>query len=442
MIVAVLLAKLTAWLLRLFRRGATTLPGRLALKIKPDILRTLADGVHVICITGTNGKTTTCALLSYALKAQGCSFFTNKSGANMLTGVVAAFLENATLRGKCRCEYAVLECDENSLPKITQFLQPEVLAVTNIFRDQLDRYGEVSRTVQSIRQSISQSKGAVLVLSADCPLTYSLRDDTHPLLTFGIDDNLRVSSIASDNRYCPVCSSTLRYHSRVYAQLGDFYCPKCRYCRCEPDIAAADISCSEDGAGFLIKTEAGAEICKTSLPGIYNVYNFLTAAAVLHALGRDDCKALCRFTGAFGRTERFQNGRHTVLLLLVKNPVGLSGCIRYICSVRQMPSLCFSLNDNDADGRDVSWIWDSDFTPIAERRPAVYTCGIRSEDMAVRLKYDGITPAGVLEGEDYVSLLKIMEETDGDFAVFASYTSMMRLRRVLLSRFGGKEFWE
>lgn len=443
MILALLLAKLTAWLLRLLHRGGTTLPGKIALTICPHILSRLSTGVTAVCVTGTNGKTTVCALLSHALQEEGASFFTNSSGANMMTGVVTAFLQHCTITGKCRRQTAILECDENSLPAITAQLQPAVIAVTNLFRDQLDRYGEIAHTRAKIQEGIAKAPQAVLVLNADCPLTFTISEGyPNPVVTFGVQDNSAVSAAISDNRRCPHCGAALRYRTRIYAQLGDFYCPHCHFSHLDADYIAQDIAISALSTGFLLQAPGGTSLCTTALSGIYNVYNFVTAAAVLGILGREDTRALCTFSGAFGRMERFQSGTHTILLLLVKNPVGLTGCLRTICAVKKPLGMCFALNDNEADGCDVSWIWDCDFTPVAIKNPPVYTAGTRATDMALRLHYDGIETAEIIPDENYDRLLDSILKADLDFAVFASYTAMMQLRRRMIARFGGREFWE
>lgn len=443
MIVALLFAKLAAFLLRLLHRGGTTLPGKIALKLSPHILTKLSKNVTAVCVSGTNGKTTVCALLSHALQQENASYFTNNSGANMLTGVVTAFLQHCSITGKCQKQIAVLECDENSLPAITAQLQAEVIVVTNLFRDQLDRYGEVAHTLAKIKEGIAGAPQAVLVLNADCPLTVTISESfPNQTVTFGVQDNSAVSAAISDNRRCPHCGAALRYRTRIYAQLGDFYCPQCDFCHYTADYTAQDVAVSELSTGFLLNTPNGVSLCTTALGGIYNVYNFVTAAAVLGVLGRENTRALCTFSGAFGRMERFHNGSQTILLLLVKNPVGLTGCIRTICTVRGALGMCFALNDNEADGCDVSWIWDCDFTPLRMKNPPVYTAGTRASDMALRLQYDGIDTVDIIENEDYDRLLDIIAEAGTDFAVFASYTAMMHLRRRMIARFGGREFWE
>ena len=433
MIISVFIAKLIAFTLRLFNRGATTLPGRAALFLKYDILTKLSRGTKIICVTGTNGKTTTCALLAHALEKGGCSYFLNSGGANMLSGVATAFIMNSTLFGRCRKEYAILECDENSLPLISRYIDAKAVVVTNLFRDQLDRYGEVTHTLSAIKKGIENMPTATLFLNADDPLSFSLSALQNPVVTFGLDADFNSSS-AVDFRHCPLCQSALKYRSRTFSQLGDFYCPVCSFRRRTPDFEMSDISPS----CFTINKV----LYSTALGGIYNLYNFCAAAAVLEAFNITKTEYLCSFSGAFGRMESFDVNGKTALILLVKNPVGLSGCIRYVCSVKGDIDIAFALNDNEADGRDVSWIWDSDFTPIKEKNPRVYTLGTRALDMALRLRYDEIKCEKILDSEAYRSLIKIIKEADRDFVVFSTYTAMMSMRRLFINEFGGNEFWK
>ena len=432
MIIAIITAKIIAFFLHLFNKGATTLPGKIALKIKYNILTKLSKGVKIICITGTNGKTTTCALIAHAMKENGLSYFLNSSGANMLSGVTTSFIMNCNVFGRCKKEYAILECDENSLPLISRYIDAEIVAVTNVFRDQLDRYGEVKRTLDSIKKGIENMPRATVILNADDPLSFSLSRLKNRVLTFGLDADFKCND-ASDSRYCPVCESELKYRSRTFSQLGDFYCPRCSYRRRTPDALLGDIS----GGCFTLDDK----LYSTSLGGVYNLYNFCLAYAVLKALGIEKTQALCSFSGAFGRMEKFSVDDRTLLLLLVKNPVGLSGCIRYVSTLKSDIDIAFALNDNAADGRDVSWVWDSDFTSLQNKNGRVYTIGKRSLDMALRLKYDGIS-SEIIEGENYHRLIEIIEQSERDFIVFSSYTAMMNMRRLFTDEFGGEQFWK
>lgn len=433
MIIAMLAARLCAFILRLFKRGATTLPGRIALKIKYNLLTELSRNVHIICVTGTNGKTTTCALIEHALKDAEKSCFNNTGGANMISGVATAFIMNSTLTGRCKKEYAILECDENSFPLIARYLNAEITAVTNLFRDQLDRYGEISHTARKIREGIELTPEAVLVLNADDPLAFTVKTGLkNRIVTFGINEGFNIKGV-SDNIYCPECGAELKYRYKTVSQLGDYRCPRCAFRRNEPDYRISDIT----ETGFLIN----GELASTALKGLYNLYNFCAAAAVIGTLGAGNIKSLCTFSGAFGRMEKFSVNGKTALLLLVKNPAGLSSCIEYVSRIKGGFDSAFALNDFEADGRDVSWIWDSDFTPLKGKCSAVYTLGTRSLDMAVRLKYDGIS-CEALDGEDYRKLTDIIINSGNDFTVFATYTAMMKMRHLFTDAFGGREFWE
>ena len=438
--IAIITAKLVLKILRLMGKGATTLPGRIALKMKYNILNTLSFGVKIICVTGTNGKTTTCAFIEHALREGGFSYFINKSGANMISGVASSFIENCTVFGRCKKEYAILECDENSFPEISRYLDAEIVAVTNVFRDQLDRYGETETTLNTIVSAIKNMPEAVLVLNADCPLTYSISEKCeNKVITFGINANSRLKS-AEDNRFCPLCKSELVYKSRVYAQLGNFFCPRCAFKRVYPDFCAEEISALENGKSEFFICYDKRELVSTSLGGIYNVYNYCCAYAILKTLGiRTD--SLSSFSGAFGRTERFSGDGFEVLLLLVKNPVGFANCINFASKMRGY-NFVFALNDNEADGCDVSWIWDACFSKLKNASSSFYTIGKRSPDMALRLKYDGITATEIISGEDYEYLIKLLKTKKQNTVVFANYTAMMNMRKHFIRAFGGKEFWQ
>ena len=440
MIFSIITAKLIARLLRVFHFGATTLPGRIALGLKYNVLNRLSRGVKIICVTGTNGKTTTCALLEYAMQKQGLSYFINKSGANMISGVATSFIENCNVFGRCKREYAILECDENSLPEISRYIDAEIVAVTNIFRDQLDRYGEMDSALNSIIKGIENMPDSLLILNADCPLTYSISSRCgNRFLTFGINADYSLGAV-SESRFCPICRGALKYNTAVYAQLGDYYCSRCSYKRKTPDVFIGSIFENPDcTSSFVIN---GCELARTSLGGIYNIYNYCCAAAVLKALCIYSHGIFGEFSGAFGRMERFYFGNNKILLLLVKNPVGFSNCINYVLKLKGEYNLVFALNDNEADGCDVSWIWDTDFSGLRGKSEKVLTIGRRAYDMALRLKYDGISVFYAIDGEDYNRLIKELKSDKKDCVIFANYTSMMNMRKRFVDAFGGKEFWE
>lgn len=432
--IIIALARLSEKLLRLFGRGATSFPGKLALFLKKDILKSLSRGVRIIAVTGTNGKTTTCAMIESALKKAGVSCFLNRSGANLITGVTAAFIANCNLFGRCRYDCAVLECDENALKKISLYIDAQILVVTNIFRDQLDRYGEVSSTLAAIREGAGNMKNALLVLNADDPLTFSLSRLGNPYVSFGISKRLSLGG-RGESEFCPFCGTAYEYAFRTYSQLGGFYCPSCGYARETPDYSAEEVFLQDpDTSSFFAVFRGKAALVSVNLGGIYNVYNALAAAAALREFGvelSDVENALSEFGGAFGRMERFENVR----MLLVKNPAGFTQTVNYIKPLA-VHNLIFVLNDNDADGKDVSWIWDAQID-IGDHVENVYAFGIRSGDMALRLKYAGIQAKII---KNYDEFKKIT--TQPDTVIIPTYTAMMALRPYFAHRSGKKEFWQ
>lgn len=428
----IVFSRILSRILNAFGFGATTLIGKIALKLKPNILYHLSKGVSVICVTGTNGKTTTCAMIEKGMIDSDKSYFINKSGANMLSGIVTVFINNCTLSGKCKKKYAILECDENSLPLITNFLDAKVIAVTNIFRDQLDRYTEINTTLSKVIKGIHNSPNAKLILNADCPITSSIASFCKNDVTyFGLEKATNISA-PTDSIYCPACNSKLCYHSVVFAHLGDYYCKACGFKRVAPTFLAKDV-CDNNGAYSFTLNDVKYSL---QIGGIYNVYNFLSSVLVLDTLGISYSK-VAEFGGAFGRLETFYNGNAKIILLLVKNPVGFANCISYAKNLDFDYNAVFILNDNEADGQDVSWIWDVDFKPIKNKIINAYTYGVRNYDMCLRLKYDDI-----MADSDCKPLMNIIKDSKENFVIFASYTAMMDIRHKLVECFGGDEFWQ
>ena len=240
MIIAVMIAKMAEKILKILKKGATTLPGRIALLLKRNILYHLSNGVKVIMITGTNGKTTSARMVEEGLKESGKSYFMNRSGANLITGITTSFIVNSTIFGRCKKEYALIECDENALKKVSLYIDAEILLVTNVFRDQLDRYGEVSSTLSAIKTGAENMPNCTLVLNADDPLTYSLSALPNRHYTYGINIPLQMGG-RSDTDYCIFCKSPYKYNYKTYSQLGGFYCENCGYKRKSPDFSAAQV---------------------------------------------------------------------------------------------------------------------------------------------------------------------------------------------------------
>ncbi len=434
MIITIIIAKLVEKILRLLGRGATTFPGKIALALNKNILKQISENVKIIIITGTNGKTTTARIVEEGLKTAGKSYFLNRSGANLITGITTSFLMNCKINGKCKCEYAVIECDENALKKVSLYLDADILAVTNIFRDQLDRYGEVSHPLEAIKTGAQNMKNAVLVLNADDPLSFSLSSLNKKYYTFGINISLSLGG-RSDSDYCIFCKSPYKYKSRIYSQLGDFYCTGCGYKREKPNLSVEEIiELKSDFSKVFACFNGKNAILKINLGGVYNIYNALCASAVLSLAGLTEGEietAVSSFSGAFGRMEQFGDIR----ILLVKNPTGLTQAVNYIYQL-DFDNVVFVLNDNDADGRDVSWIWDADIK-INPNVKHIYTFGIRSGDMALRLKYAGFNPEIIKSHSQFHNICK-----SGKTAVVPTYTAMMKLRPYFAKLYKKERFWK
>lgn len=449
-----LVCRLVHFILQKLGRGATTLPGRVALKVKRNVLSDLSKNVKVIIVTGTNGKTTSCRIIEQGLKCAGKSYFINKSGANLITGITASFIMNSTLTGKSRAEYAIVECDENAFREVSRYIRADVVLATNVFRDQLDRYGEVTHTLKAIKESVKNLPGAVVCLDADCSLTYSMsKEIPNKIVTFGVDvpfDKDAGAPEISDAKYCIFCKNEYDYTYHTFGHLGGFVCPGCGYKRPEPDFAVTSVAELKPNYSIVTARFNGSEnLVKINIGGAYNVYNAIGCAAALCSLGIDEktvINALETFNGAFGRMEQFDCNGSKLNVILVKNPAGFSQTMSFLKSISDDFTLILSLNDNAADGRDVSWIWDVDFGGIFDKPNVkeIYVAGKRCYDMAVRVKYEGAggREIQIIENEDYSALVDIALSRGRDVYIVPTYTSMMSMRPVIAKRLGGKEFWE
>ncbi|MBW6463068.1 MAG: DUF1727 domain-containing protein [Firmicutes bacterium] len=456
---AILIGKTLIAATRVLGRGGTTLPGRIAQNIEPSIVSGLAaqtrDGSLVI--TGTNGKTTTAALITGILKESGFSYIHNQSGSNMSWGVTTALVGAASITGKIRADYAVMEVDEGAFPGVTLNLKPRVIVVTNIFRDQLDRYGEIDRIQDAIRQGLkAQPAEGYQVINADDPSLVALAGgDNSRRLTYGLDIELNTDygrDSVKDLKTCRHCGKELAYERIYYAHLGHFYCPNCGYSRPEPDIKLTGYSKNRSGSARLeIQYPGGLMNFNFPLLGIYNLYNVLAAAACALSLQLDPLiisTALEKSTPAFGRMEQFTYRDKRIVMALIKNPVGANEVMRTVLNEEGKISLMVAINDKIADGTDVSWLWDVDFEQLASisnQLSVVTASGLRAWDMGVRFKYAGISTDEITVTENTAEALhSALAATDSGNSLFIlpSYTAMLELRRHL-NRMGlGKPYWE
>jgi len=429
------------------RGGGTTLPGKLVWKLDPTALDALAARLPagVALVSATNGKTTTTAMAS-AILAPSRRLAWNRSGANLASGVTS------TLLAARDAELGLLEVDEFALPEVMRRTRPAAVCLGNLFRDQLDRYGELEHVAERWRDAVLQLPEATLIVGADDPLVASLAEGRAGVVRFGVDDPAQARpglQHASDSKYCVRCGAPYGYDAVYVGHLGAYRCAACGHRRPALDVAAREIeSHGLDGVSFSLETSEGVARVRLGLPGLYNVYNALAAASLALALGAgldDVVGGLERFRAAFGRFERFAAGDRGVLLLLVKNPAGANEAIRTLEEGAVGGTVVVALNDRIADGRDVSWIWDVDFEPLLERAERIVVSGERAAELALRFAYGGF-PRERLEivPELETALDRGLALTDpgAELAVLPTYTAMLALQAIAARRGLTRPYWE
>lgn len=454
---AIAAAKVAQWVCKHTGFSGTSLPGKIALIVDPRILAEISPQFQVIAVTGTNGKTTTTGILSRILDANGCRHLTNRSGANMITGIASTFLEGVDLSGKGDCAWALLEVDEATVRQFCKWVKPRVLVVTNFFRDQLDRYGEVTHVVEAVLSGVDRSKDMRLVLNADDALsTYLGIRSKKEAVYFGIEQG--VVPAPSDEAlsltlYCPFCKSKLEESYRVFGHLGGFHCPRCGFERPAPEVRCTGIEkVTPEGTAVRINLEGKDEHVRVHLPGIFNVYNALAAVACSRLLGLPFSKTAQVLESAeccFGRMESIPgtDGRR-ILLMLVKNPIGFNQILTYLVQTDQPLYAAFLINDKDQDGTDISWLWDVDFEKLMKiegRISRIYASGLRAEDMALRLKYAGLPEEKIQIEKSSRTMVQqgfSALPRGGTFYIASTYTAMLELRSFLKKKFGLKEIWQ
>jgi lipid II isoglutaminyl synthase (glutamine-hydrolysing) len=433
------------------------MPGRVARAVEPRVLlllsRRLSSGSVVIA--GTNGKTTTAHLLAHIMRALGHRPVHNRAGANLAAGIASALVEHADLRGYPRGDLGIFEVDEATVPRVVPALAPRVAVFTNLFRDQLDRYGEIDYIAglwRSARDSLPPD--FVCVANADDPLVYdAVRDLPGTLVTFGIDDERHgrpVIEHTAEARYCYRCGTPYEYTITYFGHMGRYRCPTCGVSRPVPDVTARDLELhGPDGSAFTIDAGGGGGSVRvqTVLPGLYNVYNILAAVSAALRLGASlprVAEALAAFTPAFGRAERIAVDGHTVQMMLIKNPAGFNEVLRTVLATGRLPVVLIAINDLTADGRDVSWLWDVDVEMLVAHAEHVIVTGIRAEDMAVRLRYAGLPEEAIEVEHAYdLALRRALDRAGGGrLFVLPTYTAMLALRDVLRRWGTVKGFWE
>ena len=452
-VLAVLLCRFLRFFSRVLHRGGTAMPGRMALRVCPDLLSILARDVKTLAVTGTNGKTTSARIMEEAFSQAGLSYLANRSGANMIDGITTEFVMHASLSGKVDRDYAVIECDEAAARKVFGQLQPRVVVVTNLFRDQLDRYGEVTHTLENIRVALQSVPDALLCLNADCSLTSSLAGDLpNPVVWFGIEASAvpaREKPDISDATHCIRYKNEYSYDYITYGHLGGFRCPHCGYHRHAADFAVTEIPEQRpDGSTVVMSARGRTQTVNINLPAMYNIYNALGAAAAVTEMGvplETAVQALGSFSCGFGRMERFDLGQSGSRMMLVKNPAGCNQVIDFLQNIRERFILVVCLNDRAADGRDISWIWDANFEDLgklSEQMEQVLVSGDRAEDMRLRLKYAGIPDSAIRVERNNEKLVSWLAAQELPIYIMPTYTAMLDLRHTVVQHCGGAEFWE
>jgi len=426
---------------RVGRTGGTTAPGRALLKVSPGSLRRMAAELDAgsVLVSATNGKTTTAAMIAAALDRAGRPVVHNRAGSNMAWGVATALLD----AGRERDQLGLFEVDEAWLPAVARDTHPRLLLLSNLFRDQLDRYGELELLADRWAELTEELNGlARFVLNADDPLVADLGREREGVTYFGVEDDSQAlpgMQHAADSKHCRNCGHAYEYEAVYMGHMGRYRCPSCGRTRPEPQVAATRVTLDGmSGSRVELRTPQGALRVELQLPGLYNVYNAVAAAATALELGVPLAavgEALEGFGGAFGRVETIPVGGRKVSILLIKNPAGANEVLRTLTLEDGQLDLWIALNDRIADGRDISWIWDADFEVLAGRVRRVTCSGTRAEEMALRLKYAGIDAEVAVDRDLGDSIDDAVANAAGEHVyALPTYTALLDLRDLLAAR--------
>lgn len=429
------MAKLSATLLRRVGSGGSTLPGRLATTVAPRLLGEVFAATPTILVAGTNGKTTTTRCVAHALAGRFPAVVSNASGANLFPGIVAAAAAATPLRGP-RADVAVFEVDELTLPRVARDVRPAMVVLTNVYRDQLDRYGEIERVMQAFRETIAAlPANAILVANADDPRIVAVaREATVRVVWFGVDWNGTPRNVfLLDRELCPHCSDLL-----AYADDGTFACGPCGFA--SPRTAfRARVASTADGLAVTIEGRAFS----APLRGEVNAANVAAAYAAARAFGISSSEIAARFESLVaprGRHERLMVGGRAATLILLKNPVGFNAFLSTL-RLDGPTTLVVAINDLAADGEDLSWIWDVEFERLAELPVDVVVSGRRHADVVMRLKYAGVRASKVIDDLDGLVAWLASEPSDARCFVLCTYTAMMRVRELCAARGFAAGYW-
>ncbi len=437
-ILAIITGKILIFLSRMLGNQGTDFPGRAARIIYPGVLKNLATNIQeeIFIVTGTNGKTTTTNMIASILREKGYTLVHNTAGANMLTGITTAFIAASDLWGRKKFDYALLEVDEAFVPLLIKEARPRVVIITNFFRDQLDRYGELDHTINLIKDGV-RNTDIELVLNGDDPLISHFHNDTGlHCWYYGFEDTIYdvLESLESrEGRFCVFCGHELDYQRYHYAQLGKFRCPECDNHNPDFNFIGNQLRMTP-----FIEMKVNDLPVQSSYQGFYNAYNILAAVSAARLVGIEDDiiqTAIAGYLPRAGRMENFIiNGKRTVLIL-VKNPTGLNQTLSTLLYDSKSKNLFIALNDNAADGRDISWIWDADVEVLAGEKARidyVVCSGQRSGDMAVRIKYSGIDSSIINISSDLSQGIGLATAGPGEVNyILSTYTALFECQKIL-----------
>ena len=473
-------AKFVSIIISVFHLGqASNVPGRIALRFKKDLFKSfkIKNNCKIILITGTNGKSTTCGLLAQILKTSEKKVIYNKAGANLLSGIASTFCHYSNLCGELNCDYIILEVDEATLHLITKEIHPDVIAVTNLFRDQLDRFGELDTTAKLIEKGIlgthrwylSNHKDTLIFLNADdVRVAFLKTNSSHKRIHYGLEVNAKrhceeqsdeaISKTLADCRVganapprndsekswlsdpeeittCPNCKSELAFSHKSLAHLGNYNCTKCDLKRPKPDFSVTNFKTDNLTINFDISHNDFKNNFFLPMIGTFNLYNALCAIAIAKTVSNvtqvQIQKALDSYSTIFGRGEKLVINKKNAWVYLIKNPTGTTEVLKTITKIPNARFL-IAINDNYADGRDVSWLWDARFDYLQNHKKSIFVSGKRAYDMALRLKYANINQEYIRVTENIVSAInKSLKslDTNETLYILPSYTVLLELQR-------------
>ncbi|MDC7291853.1 MurT ligase domain-containing protein [Blautia schinkii] len=432
-IAAVWAAKIAGFACKKMGRQGVTWAGKIALRLCPSILEELSSQVRekIFVVCGTNGKTTTNNMLCAALEAEGKKVICNHTGSNMLNGVVAAFVLGAKWNGRLDADYACIEADEASTRYIFPAIKPDYMVLTNLFRDQLDRYGEIDITMNILEEMMRKVPKMTVIVNGDDALSaYLAMDSGNPYITYGISRPVMKNEANEirEGRFCKRCGERLNYSFYHYSQLGDYSCPKCGFARPELNFDADDVK-----VGDQISFRVEDKHIVANYKGFYNVYNILAAYAGVRTAGfaaEHFNDMLHAFNPENGRMEQFRIKGTGITLNLAKNPAGFNQNISAVMQDKSPKDIIIAINDNAQDGIDISWLWDVDFDLFRDESiRSITVCGIRCQDMRLRLKYVDIP--SMLETDVEQAVRKRIGDGVGNLYLLVNYTALYSTRNIL-----------